>query len=345
MTLIFQKYCQGASSTAIFGEFVCKKLKDPIQQNVYKITAKDLADEMRTNCESLNGNRSNLEKHILRTLAEKQVFNTYMTYIRNPKVRRWHSVRPKMENNIKLLQQKITEAAHESSKHVKEINENTESWLHHFTQQLSGVLIFSKSDLTGVNHDDVEVSFLEDVIKTELPSIMSDIISKFSTETFLIKLEHKDRPDEILIDHFCQCCWVQCPFCAAICTNTIENHPGDHSVHFHLNIGLNMWFYRGTTNLAINICTSAVASNGSFYPNSSDDRVPLKEYRKGGPKYASWSITPDLSELPYWKWFVCRFQTDLENHYEKNYQGSGKIPDEWRKYSQEEAIESLNKYI
>ncbi|KAF4096302.1 hypothetical protein G5714_022271 [Onychostoma macrolepis] len=354
---IFQKYCQGATSTAIFGEFVCNKLKEPIQQNVYKKTARDLADEMRTNCESLNGNRSNLEKHILKTLAEKQDFKAYMTYIKNPKEhfknfirgevsqyiteRFEDSVKLKMQNSIKLLEQQITEAAQESSKQI-----NANSWLHHFTQQLSDVLIFSVKDLTGVNQDDVEVSFLEDVIKKELPSIISEIIRKFSTETFPDKLEHKYRPDEILIDHLCDCCWVQCPFCAAICTNTIDNHPGDHSVPFHRNNGLNGWFYRGTTNLAINICTSAVASDRSFYPNSSDDvKVPWKEYRKGGPKYASWSITPDLSELPYWKWFVCRFQTDLENHYKKNYQGHGKIPDEWRKYSQEEATESLNKYI
>ncbi|XP_016346671.1 interferon-induced very large GTPase 1-like [Sinocyclocheilus anshuiensis] len=137
---IFQKYCEGATSTAIFSEFVCNKLKESIQQNVYKKTARDLADEMRTNCESLNGNRSNLEKHILRTLAEKQDFNAYMTYIKNPKEhfknfirgevsqyiteRFEDSVQPKMENSIKLLEQQITEAAHESSKHVQTDLEN-----------------------------------------------------------------------------------------------------------------------------------------------------------------------------------------------------------------------------
>ncbi|XP_052397284.1 interferon-induced very large GTPase 1-like [Carassius gibelio] len=353
---IFQKNCQGASSTAIFGEFVCDKLKEPIQQNVYKKTARDLADEMRTNCESLNGNRSNLEKHILRKLAEKHDFKSYMTYIKNPKehfknfirdeVSQYitekfeDSVRPKMKDSVKLLEQKIINAAHESAKQT-----NADLWLHLFTQQLSDVLVFSKKDLTGVNQDDVEVSFLEEVIRKELPSIMSDIHSKSSTETFPVKLEEKDRPDEILFNHFSQCCWVQCPFCAAICTNTIENHPGDHSVPFHRNIGLNGWHYIGTTNLSINICTSAVASDHYFYPNSSDDKFKVlwKKYRTGGPEYASWSITPDLSELPYWKWFVCTFQKDLENYYEKTYEGSGKIPDEWREYSQEDAIESLDK--
>ncbi|XP_056089962.1 interferon-induced very large GTPase 1 [Rhinichthys klamathensis goyatoka] len=355
---IFQKYCQGASSTAVFGEFVCNKLKEPIQQNIYKKTARALADEMRTNCESLNGNRSKLEKHILRRLAEKHDFKAYMTYIKNPKEhfknfirdevsqyiskRFKDSVRPKMENSIKQLQQKITNAAHEFT---NLFNIGADIWLRQFALQLSGVLVFSLNNLTGVNHDDVNVSFLEDVIREELPSIISDIRSKFSTETFPVKLEHTDRPDELLIDHLCQCCWVQCPFCGAICTNTIEDHPGDHSVPFHRNNGLNGWFYRGTINLSLSICTSAVASDRSFCPNSSDDSVLWKKYRKGGPKYSAWSITPDLSELPYWKWFVCEFQEDLEKHYGKTYQGQGKIPAEWRRYSQDEAIESLDKYI
>ncbi|KAK7129386.1 hypothetical protein R3I94_017559 [Phoxinus phoxinus] len=359
---IFQKYCQGATSAAVFGVFVCNKLKEPIQQTVYKQTAKALADEMRTNqCKSLNGNRSNLEKHILRTLAEKHNFEAYMTYINNPRehfknfirdevsqyitVRFEDSVRPKMENSIKLLEQKITNAAQKYTKHVKETNGDAHLWLIHFTLQLSDVLVFSVRDLIGVRHDDVNVRYLEDVIREELPSIMSDIRSKFRTETFPVKLEHTDRPDELLIDHLCDCCWVQCPFCAAICTNTIEDHPGDHCVPFHRNVGLNGWTYRGTTNLATCICTSEVASDGSFNPNSSDDTVLWKKYRKAGPEYASWSITPDLSELPYWKWFVCEFQEDLEKHYGKTYQGQGKIPDEWRRYSQKKAIESLDKYI
>ncbi|CAM4675458.1 unnamed protein product [Leuciscus chuanchicus] len=358
---IFQKYCKGAKSATIFGDFVCNKLKEPIQQTVYKKTARDLADEMRTNCESLNGNRSNLEKHILRRLAEKHNFKAYITYINNPRKhfknfirdevnqyiteRFEDSVQPNMENNIELLQQKITNAAHQSNKHVKENDGDADLWLSHFTLQLSDELVFSVRDLTGVNHDDIEVSFLEEVIREELPSIISDIHSKFSTKTFPVKLEHIYRPDELLINHFCQCCWVQCPFCAAICTNTIEDHKGDHSVPFHHNLGMNGWIYRRTTNLSTSICTSAVASDRSFHPNSSDYKVRWKEYRKGGPEYSAWSITPDLSELPYWKWFVCEFQKDLEKHYEKTFQGRGKIPDEWRRYSQEEAIESLDKYI
>uniref|UniRef100_A0A8C2I541 VLIG-type G domain-containing protein n=1 Tax=Cyprinus carpio TaxID=7962 RepID=A0A8C2I541_CYPCA len=355
---VFQKYCRGATSAAIFGEIICQKLKEPIEQSVYKKTFRDLADEMRSNCESLNGNRSNLEKHILKTLAEEEDFDKYMNYIHNPRdhfksfiraeVRRYITdkfsvnVLPKMKVNIELLQQKIMKATHVSTERVQVNRRNVGLWLKSFTQELSDVLIFSEKDLRGVNLDDVDdFNLLEDVIKNELPVIMTDIRSRFNKETFPVNLDYKFRPSELLIDHFCQCCWVQCPFCKAICTNTIENHPGDHSVPLHRNTGLSGWYYKGTTKLSTSICTSAVASDRSFYPRHSDDKVLWREYRRAGGVYADWSINPDFSELPYWKWFVCRFQKGLEKHYKKTFSKQSKIE---RKFSKQEAIESLDEF-
>ncbi|XP_067226579.1 reticulocyte-binding protein 2-like [Chanodichthys erythropterus] len=220
---VFQKYCHGATSTAIFGEIICQKLKEPIEQSLYKKTARDLTDEMRSNCESLNGNRSNLEKHILKTLAEEADFNKYMKYIHNPRdhfksfirdeVSRYItdkfsvSVLPKLKKNIELLQQKIMKAAHESTEHVQVNRGDVGLWLKSFTQQLSDELIFSEKDLSGVKHDDVDdLNLLEDVIRQELTAIMSDMSSRFNTKTFDENLDLSFRPGELLIDHLCQCC-------------------------------------------------------------------------------------------------------------------------------------------
>uniref|UniRef100_A0A8C1UQY0 VLIG-type G domain-containing protein n=1 Tax=Cyprinus carpio TaxID=7962 RepID=A0A8C1UQY0_CYPCA len=362
---IFQKYCNEAPSAVIFGEIICQKLKEPIEQSVYKKTARDLTYEIMKNCESLNGNRLNLEKHILKTLAEEEEFVNYMDYMNYPRdyfksfirdeVTRYItdkfslSVLPKMKENIKFLQQKIVEAAHESTEHVQVNSGDVSLWLKSFTQKLSDVLIFSEKDLSGEKHHDVDdFNLLEDVIREKLPAIISDISSRFNTNTFPVKLDRKDRPDELLTDHFCQCCWVQCPFCKAICTNTIENHHGDHSVAFHRIIGFNGMDYKNITNVSISICTSAVASDQTFSANDSDDTVlwrDYRDYRRAGGVYADWSITPDLSELPYWKWFVCRFQKDLEKYYSKTFEKSVEIPDEWRTYSKQKAIESLYQYI
>ncbi|CAM4272481.1 unnamed protein product [Leuciscus chuanchicus] len=335
--IIFQKYCHGATSAANLGEIICQKLKVPIEQSVYKKTARDLTDEMSSNCPSLNANRSNLEKHILKTLAEEEDFNKYMNYIHNPRdhfkrfirdeVSRYitdkfsDSVLPKMTAKIKLLQQKIMEAAHESTEHVEENRGDVGLWLKSFTQKLSDELIFSEKDLSGVKHDDVDdFSLLEDVIIHKLPAIMTDISSRFNTETFPVKLDSKLRPDELLIDHYCQCCWVQCPFCRAVCINTIEDHHGDHSAPFHRVRGINGTYYSSTQNLCANICTNVVASHQDF--NTPHGRFKYRDYRRAGGDYAEWIISPDLSELNYWKWFVCRFQKDLEKHYSKTFEGS-----------------------
>ncbi|XP_048036045.1 interferon-induced very large GTPase 1-like [Megalobrama amblycephala] len=358
---IFQKYCHGATSVVIFGEIICQKLKEPIEQSVYKKTARDLTDEMMTNCESLNGNRSNLEKHILKTLAEEEDFDKYMNYIHKPRdhfksfirdeVSRYITdkfsvnVLPKMKKNIELLQQKIMKAAHESTEHVQENRGDVGLWLMNFTLQLSDVLIFSEKDLRGVRHDDDDdddFKLLEDVIRQELPAIMSDICSRFNTDIFDEKLYLKFRPNEILTDHFCRYCWVQCPFCKAICTKNME-HDGEHSVHIHRVRGVNGTYYRSTQNLCSDICTNLVLSDQYF--NTSEGKFPYRDYRRAGGDYAIWRITPDLSELPYWKWFVCRFQKDLEKYYNKTFESYGEIPDEWKKYSKHEAIQSLAQYI
>uniref|UniRef100_A0A673IXB0 Interferon-induced very large GTPase 1 n=1 Tax=Sinocyclocheilus rhinocerous TaxID=307959 RepID=A0A673IXB0_9TELE len=356
--IIFQKYCHGATSAAIFGKNICQKLKEPIEQSVYKKTARDLAAEMRTECASLNGNRSNLEKHILETLAEEEDLEKYIDYFNNP---RDHfksfirdevsiyitdqfsvSVLPKMKENIELLQQKIMKAAHESTEHVQVNSGDVGLWLKSFSQQLSDELIFSEKDLSGVKHDDADVDFkfLEDVIRKELSAITSDISN---THTYNTKLDVKFRPDELLIDHLCQCCWVQCPFCGATCTNTRENHDGDHSVPFHRLIGINGNRCFLSQNFCVDICTNLVASDKDFL--TLGGLFPYKEYRKAGGVYAKWSITPDCFELPYWKWFVCRFQKDLGNHYKKKCVGNGEIPDQWKKLRKQDAIESLDKYF
>ncbi len=360
---IFQKYCQGATSAIIIGEIICNKLKEPIQQSVYKKTAQDLADEIRSNRESLNGNRSNLEKHILKTLAEKEDFQAYKTYIYNPKehfksfirdeVNRYIkdnfeiSVLPKIDDDLKQKQRKIIEAVQRASEEVDDNSGDADLWLKIFTQKLSEVLIFSVNDLKGVSLDDVDVKHLAEVITKQLPSIISDTSKEFSTESFLLKLDKKDKPGEILCEHFCKRCWVQCPFCNAICTHTAEDHkPQLHSVPFHRPDGLNGWHYRGTENISADFCTTLVASTKTFRrSHESEEYIPYKDYKSAGGVYAEWSITPDLTELSYWKWFTCRFQEDLENHHEKTFQNKGKIPDEWRKHSKQDAIESLDKYF
>ncbi|KAI4895140.1 hypothetical protein NFI96_003212 [Prochilodus magdalenae] len=222
---IFKKQCEGATATTVFTDFICNKLKPSILQSVYDQTAIDAAGEMRANYPAFNGNRSNLEKHILRDLAEDENFERFITYIQNPKKHFSDFIHTKFKHEMLEAIQKATQETERNRGGVHE-------WLEKFSLELQ---------------------------------IRMDMF--------------RQGPEDILIEQLCGC-WVQCPFCAAICTNTMEGHDGDHSVPFHRPGGVNG-----------------------------------KKYREAGPEYACWSITPDSSEQAYWKWFVCRFQNKLEKFY------------------------------
>ncbi len=356
---IFKNYYKGATTTTILSEFICSKLEPSILQAVYNKTANDLATQMRSDIQALRENRPNLEKHILRSLAEKEDFEQYIQYIHNPRrhfklfikneVKSYFIKQNKLilnifKGNLKQKEQIVCNAVKAATVEVKSKSGDGNMWFRCFTSTLTDELKFTGDSCVDLS-EIKDLDFLENFLSDSLKEKMTKLQNSFKS-TDDIKMEKcRKTPDEHLIEHFCQCCWVQCPFCKAICTNTMEGHPGDHSVPFHRNTGLNGWHYRKTTNLSISICTTAVSSDRSFHPNSSDDKVPWKEYRKGGRKYANWSITPDHSELPYWKWFVCRFQKDLETYYNKTFQGKGEIPHEWRQYTKKEALESLEKYM
>ncbi|XP_073704674.1 interferon-induced very large GTPase 1-like [Garra rufa] len=357
---MFKNFYKGAATTTnILSEFICSKLEPSILQAVYNKTAIDLAARMRSEIQALRENRPNLEKHILKSLAEKEDFGQYIEYIHNPRrhfkqfikneVDRYYTEQNSMilnifKGNLREKQQIVSNAVKAATGEVKSQSGDGNMWFRCFTTALTDELKLTENscgDLSEIK----DLDFLDEVLGDSLKEKMTNLHDSFtSINNIKIKMCRK-TPDEILIDHFCQCCWVQCPFCKAICTNTMKGHPGDHCVPFHRNDGLNGWHFRGTTNLAVDFCTTLVASDTFFHPNSSGYVVPYKKYRKGGRKYAKWSITPDHTELPYWKWFVCRFQEDLEMYYSKKFQGGGEIPYEWRRYTKKEALESLDKYM
>lgn len=241
------------------------------------------------------------------------------------------------KKNAEELKTVINQALFSASDKFKTQKGSTDMWLKEFSSLIKDKLTIG--DISTENFSDItNFDFLKDEIQKGFESIIETTNSLPLNEL----KESRRKPDKILIDQLCNCCWERCPFCAAVCTNTLKDHsPDDHSAHFHRSGAIKGWHYRNTVEMAIEFCTTNVSSNGSFYPHhDSEKSVPFKQYRTAGPKYAHWKITPDESKLPYWKWFVCTYQDQLEKHYKLKFQGRGKIPD-WE-ISKEEAIESLD---
>ncbi|TKS91537.1 Interferon-induced very large GTPase 1 [Collichthys lucidus] len=367
---IFRSFCKGNSSAVVLGELICEKLKSSTVEAVCNKTAIDLSGEMRCRCPAFSGNRLNLEKHVLKSLAEKEDFDGFITYIQRPKkqvetfikeeVKKYIFTENKdeaqkiLKKNVEDLKRRVSQALFTATEEVRtqrgekeerqqqENEKQLKKWVEKFSSSLTGVLKFDT--ISFENFRDInKFDFLKEEIEKGLECIMHELSS-----LPLDKMnEFRLQPDQILIDQLCDCCWETCPFCAAVCTNTVKDHlPDKHNVPFHRPNGIKGWHKRGTDELVIDFCTTLVASDRCFRPrHDSDETCPYKEYQKAGERFASWKITPDESKLTYWKWFVCRFQKQLEEHHKLKFHGKGEIPPEWRNYSKQEAINSLDEMI
>nr|XP_046271263.1 interferon-induced very large GTPase 1-like isoform X1 [Scatophagus argus] len=351
---VFRSFCRGSSSAVVLGELICEKLKSSSVEAVCNKTAIDLANEMRCSVPAFNGNRLNLEKHVLKSLAAEEDFGGFMTYIQDQREQVQTFIKQEAEKymfkenknkalnifkkNVENIMGPVSQALFDATEKVNTQGGDTDMWVKEFSTLLSDELTFT---ISCQNFGDIKkFDFLKDEINKGLVPIMKEI-SSLSLDK--VK-EFRMKPDEILIKQLCEGCWVKCPFCAAVCINTLKDHsPHKHNVPFHRPSGIEGWHYRTTDNLVIDFCTTLVASDKHFYPVHTDETsVPYKEYPKGGKKYAAWEITPDESKLTYWKWFVCRFRNQIEDHYQLKFHQRGEIPSEWMKYSKEEAIQSLD---
>ncbi|XP_017539078.1 interferon-induced very large GTPase 1-like [Pygocentrus nattereri] len=355
---IFKKQCEGATATAVFADFVCNKLKPSILQSVYDQTAIDAAGEMRANFPAFNGNRSNLEKHILLDLAEAESFDRFITYIEDPKKHFSDFIETKFKEQIlegrnprildilrnaaNMKQFSVSTAIQKATEETKQNKGDVNEWLKIFSLELQVEIKFVLQDLKGAYYQEItDIDFFHNMINKALQSVFNETTSCFDNISSVRMNVFSQRPEDILKNQLCGC-WVQCPFCAAICTNTIEGHEGKHSVPFHRPGGVSGRSWHKTDNLTIDICTSLVASDAKIVlPDGK--RIHYKKFRNSN--YACWGITPDTSEQAYWKWFVCRFQEDLEKYYGKTFEGKGEIPKVWRNITNQTAKESLKNRI
>ncbi|KAM3598116.1 uncharacterized protein V6R79_013696 [Siganus canaliculatus] len=350
---IFRSFCRGSSSAVVFGQMICDTLKVSAVEAVCTKTAMDLAGEMKHSVSAFSGNGSNLEKHVLKSLAEKENFQDFMTYIHDPKKQIETFIREEVEKyifrdrkdkaleilkkNVDHIKQFVSLALFQATEKVNTQEGNINMWVEEFSSSVTQKLTFN---ICCQNFQDINnFDFLKEEIEKGLEPIMTEMRS-LSLEK--IK-EFRMKPDQILIDQLCDCCWVTCPFCAAVCTNTLKDHDGKHSVTFHRSAAVRGTHWHNTDEFSLEFCTTKVSSDILFMSHHKNEWIPYKEYPRGGPEFESWSITPDESKLSYWKWFVCHFQKQLEDFYKVKFKGRGEIPSEWRKHSKEDAVQSLDK--
>ncbi|XP_040215038.1 interferon-induced very large GTPase 1-like [Rana temporaria] len=350
----FKISCEGKKQITTLADFLCNKLEKAIQQGVYEKSAIHLAGEVNNNNQALNGNRSKLEFCLLRSLAEEENFQQYIDYINDPESAFTDFIQKCVEQYCKdkrniseILNTKLDEfenvilkAINKSTTIVHDTQGGISEWLDTFCSQLGSDVKLSSDDLKSVKYQNItDIDFLKEAMTQALKTVLKKLKELFSkcNLTHLIQMIHENISEQF------SRCWAKCPFCGAVCTNTIPGHDGDHSVQYHRPAALKTWKYRNTNQFCLNICSSVVSSDIEFHPGSDDRSFPYKTYRDAGHPYNTWSITPDNSSLSYWKWVTCFFQRDFENHYNLKFTGLGTIPSQWANITKKEAIEELEK--
>ncbi|XP_059699155.1 interferon-induced very large GTPase 1-like [Haemorhous mexicanus] len=353
----FQISCQGATSVTTFAVFLCDKIERPLCQAVYERTTKDIAEDMRENLPDFQGNRANLEVCILRYLAKNENFEYFKQYLTSPKqfcesyietqFRSYcldgsRRLRKFFDFSLNNLFRKILSAVSLSTQIVKDRKDRGDKvslWLDEFCRELSEVINLPRSDLKGIEHQEVtDIEFLSSAMAEALDGLKERLMKKLA-EADLSSFPR--QPHTILAEHFSGC-WAQCPFCGAVCTNTMQDHDGDHQLVFHRPEALKGWRWHETDHLVIDICSSLVASDCSFRVRGSE-WIPYKKYRDAGCPYSTWKILPDSSMQAYWKWFVSHFRTQLEALYNGKFQGRGEIPEAWQSVTKQQALSELDK--
>ncbi|XP_054581176.1 interferon-induced very large GTPase 1-like [Eptesicus fuscus] len=352
----FKISCQGATSIKTLVDFLWHKLTPAVSSTIWEKMAPKIAGDMRATCPAFNGNRANLEKHILISLAEKENFDDYWKYIHHPESffkdyiqnrikiycldQRSKKIKTFLKTSIGDIKNAILSAIHESTAIAKDKSSTVSGWLDLFCDHLGSNLNFPRKDLVSIEHQEIkDIEFLKGAMCEALDDLMIIV------ERICLNMPEEGMVSDIqkmLSEHLCGC-WKQCPFCGAICTNTIPNHDGDHSVPFHRSEAVNGWRYHKTEELVLDFCTTSVASDKSFILHDDTIRFPFKIYRQAGGEYATWSITPDTSTQPYWKWFVCHFRSNLEEKYQKKFIGRGEIPHAWTNITKEDVLDDLKK--
>ncbi|GAB1292508.1 Interferon-induced very large GTPase 1 [Apodemus speciosus] len=351
----FKISCQGATSITSFVDFLWLKLTPAISATIWKLTVHKAAGDIRATCPEFNGNRANLEKHILYSLAEEENFDKYWQYLHHPEsffknyirdhITRYCSekesekIKTFLKINLGDIKNIILSAIHKSTAVAKDKGSTASGWLDLFCDHLGSNLIFPRRELVSIEHQEIrDTEFLKEAMSAALDPAMRTVEEECSRKPM-----DEIVPDieKILSEHLCGC-WKQCPLCHAVCTNTIPQHEGDHSVPFHRPQAVSGWHKYKTDYFVIDCCTSSVASD-RFFLLCGHQKFQYKKYREAGGDFATWSITPDSSTQPYWKWFVCHFRSQLEEKYGKKFTKIGSIPDLWTKITKQEVLDDLKK--
>ncbi|KAK3084287.1 hypothetical protein FSP39_011091 [Pinctada imbricata] len=346
----------------VAAKIICSELEERICNKVMLNVALIVKRALQT---SFCFQKFYLIKGILEHLCRNLDFNEYMEFITDPEsfAKNWlhhylheryfHPENPDSfyalsEIEIQGMLSKIESFLW--TKFKEEDFESMEMWIVRFRQELDHIVALEKNDFLHVLYQNVtDIVHFNECVKENCRELYTRLQDRFKS----MNSETVKWVDQSPVDGVFEKLWgckEVCPWCKEPCRYAAVNHNVKHECIQHRPIGVGGIHDSFSRQLIIESCNFKVQSSQKMKCGEwcGCDSLCLrfhayKEYKKYLP---NWDIAPqvDMRSSRYWTWFMCTFREDLIQHYQVSFP---KIPQSWRKITQEEAIESLqvNKYI
>ncbi|XP_069808977.1 interferon-induced very large GTPase 1-like [Dendropsophus ebraccatus] len=209
--------CKEKSIVASLGDMLFNKLQVSLQEAVYEQSAFDVSNDIRCNYPALNGNRSRLQFYLLKSLAERENFQNYLAYVRDPKsvmrefireciedyMRDTSMVSDILHNNVdKYRKLMLCTIAHLTLGIIR-LKGNMDSWLDIFCSGLGNELNLSRHYFKTVKYRNIsEIYSLEKTMTQAVDTAVEKLHSELSTCDMA---DIKGRIFTILTDNFLGC--------------------------------------------------------------------------------------------------------------------------------------------
>ena len=351
----FLNFCSQMEKEVLAATSIVGVLQKPIELELNRTMGPAVTGELLTN--TMYQSKGLFHASVLIELGEECKFDPYVPYLKNPVEFLKHKLTESVENyclnknptsvnlliesKTKKIKEKLFAAISAASKQTRSGNEKLTFWIQRFVESCSTLEITKEMfAVAAIIEDFKDIDVFEAKLRKDVEEFLESFIKR-GVDQATIRKWNPPPQDCLFTSMFgCQCC---CPFCNALCDQTVEDHELSHSTRIHRPQGLNGYRNRKTKILRHTICTTDVAGERAFKNlPTSGERHLYKNYQSVNEYYASWVIAPDQSfeASTYWQWFMATFSKELAKHYAAK---KPDIPSAWKKLKFSEVKEQLRR--
>ena len=349
----FFSICDKMEVDVLAANSIAHVLQGPIKSDLNRTMGPAVTSELLKN--KIYMSKSSFHANVLVQLGEEGNFKSYIPYLNHPvKFLREKltesiinyclkqetlSVNALITREVEAIKGELFAAFDKASELTRTRSGKLTFWIQRFVENCRTLEIKKDMFAVAAIYEDLQnIDVFEKKLCGEVEEFLESLIQCGVNEENMKEWKPSPHNDLLASMFDCECC---CPFCRALCDQTVKDHAENHFTKIHRPQGLTGHKYTDTRKLVHEICTADVAGNGAFRnPATSKEWHPYKDYQTVNDYYKSWTIPPDPSfeASTYWQWFMATFSKELAEHYKLK---EPDIPSVWKKRTFNEGKDQL----